>query len=253
MIVAAYQPYFAPFPGFFAKARLADVLVVLDAVQFPQRTGWLTRNRFKCEQGELWMTVPVLRRGRGLQRIGEVGICRGGSWARKHLASLKAFYGKAPFFAAHLPFLEGLLGAPPERLLDLNLPLLRHCAGHLGVSARILLLSELGIDAREPALPVEICRRLGATAFLAQRPAEKHLAAELFAEAGIRLLTFAYHPQIYPQLYGPFVQNLSALDLLFCCGPAAPGVLGGWLRGPSGGEPASRDGAEPQAGSPAAG
>jgi hypothetical protein len=235
VIVAAYQPFFAPFPGFFAKALLADVLVLLDGVQFPQRTGWLTRNRFKCEQGELWLTIPVRRKGCGLQRIDEVRIVREGSWARKHLASFKECYGRAPFFADHLPFLEGLFSAVPERLLDLTLPILRHLAAHLGCRARIVLLSELGIEAREPVLSVEVCRKLGATAFLAQRPAGKFLSPELFSGAGVRLLTFAYHPEIYPQLYGPFIQNLSALDLLFCCGPKAPTVLQGWLRRPTAG------------------
>ena len=70
-------------------------------------------------------------------------------------------------------------------------------------------------------------------ASIAQRPAAKFLAPELFAAAGIRLLTFAFHPEIYPQLYGPFIQNLSALDLLFCCGPQAPAVLRGWVRAPA--------------------
>ena len=233
MIAAAYQPFFAPFPGFFAKAILADVLVLLDSVQFPQRTGWLTRNRFKCEQGELWLTIPVRRMGRGLQRIHEVRIVREGNWPRKHLASFKECYGRAPFFADYLPPLEGLFSPVPERLLDLTLPILRHLAAHLGCRARIVLLSELGIETKEPALSVEICRKLGATAFLAQRPAGKFLSHALFAEAGVQLLTFAYHPEIYPQLYAPFIQNLSALDLLFCCGPKAPGVLRGWVREPT--------------------
>jgi hypothetical protein len=233
VIVAAYQPFFAPFPGFFAKALLADVLVLLDTVQFPQRAGWLTRNRFKCPQGELWLTVPVRRTGRGLQRIDEVRVAGGGSWARKLLASLKESYGRAPFFGEHLPFLEGLFAAMPERLLDINLPLLRHLAAHLKCRARVVLLSELGIAAREPALSVEISRTLGATAFLAQRPAGKFLSPALFREAGVGVLTFAYHPEAYPQLYGPFIANLSALDLLFCCGPQAPAVLRRWLREPA--------------------
>lgn len=232
MIVAAYQPFFAPFPGFFAKTLLADVLVLYDSVQFPQRTGWLTRNRFKCEQGELWLTIPVRRKGCGLQRIDEVRIVREGSWARKHLASFKECYGRAPFFAEHLPLLEGLCSEIPERLVGFTLPILRHLAAGLECRARIVLLSELGIEAKEPALSVEVCRRLGATAFLAQRPAEKFLSHELFRDAGVRLLTFAYHPEIYPQLYGTFIQNLSALDLLFCCGPKAPTALRTWIRDP---------------------
>ena len=60
--------------------------------------------------------------------------------------------------------------------------------------------------------------------------AEKFLGFETFAAAGLELRTFTYHPEIYPQLYGPFIQNLSTFDLLFTCGPKAPGILRSWLR-----------------------
>ncbi|HEY5998491.1 MAG TPA: WbqC family protein [bacterium] len=236
MIVATYQPFFAPFPGFFAKALLADVLVLLDTVQFPQRTGWLTRNRFKSEQGELWLTIPVRRRGRGLQRIDEVRIVREGSWARKHLLSLKESYRRAPFFPDHLPLLESLFADVPDRLVDLNIPILRHFTERLGCRARVVPLSELGIEAREPELSVAICRTLRATAFLTQRPAAKFVSGDLLSAAGVQLLTFAYHPEIHPQLHGAFIQNLSALDLLSCCGPRAPEVLRGWVRPPAPGQ-----------------
>jgi hypothetical protein len=230
MIVSAYQPFFAPFPGFLAKALLSDVFVLFDTVQFPQRATWLTRNRFKNDQGELWLTIPVRRKGLGLQRINQVRIFRGGSWARKHLASFKAAYGRAPFFEEHLPFLAQLFEELPERLLDLNLALLRYLLDQFQVGARVVVLSELGITEREPLLSVEVCRRLGGSAFLAQRPAGKFLGAAAFSGAGLELRTFAYHPEIYPQLHGAFIQNLSAFDLLFTCGPKAPGILRGWLR-----------------------
>ena len=57
--VATSQPYFTPYAGFFHKAGWADVFVLLDAVQFPHATTWISRNRFKNEQGALWMTVPA--------------------------------------------------------------------------------------------------------------------------------------------------------------------------------------------------
>jgi hypothetical protein len=229
MIVSACQPYFAPFPGFLAKALLSDVLVLFDAVQFPQRTTWLTRNRFKGDQGELWMTIPVHRSGLGLQRIDAVRVSRGGRWSRKHLASLKAAYARAPFFEEHLPFLERLFGHVPERLVDLNLAVIRYLAAQFEVAARILLQSELGVVEREPQLSVEICRALGGRTFLAQRAAAKFLNPEPFAAAGIEFRTIALHPQVYPQLHGPFTQNLSAFDLLFTCGPKAPAILRRWL------------------------
>lgn len=232
MIVSAYQPFFAPFPAFFAKALLSDVFVLFDSVQFPNGGTWLTRNRFKNDRGELRVTIPVVHTG-GLQRIDEVRICREGSWARKHLASLRSAYGRAPFFEEHEQFLAGLFEKPPDRLVDFNLAVLKHLLAQFGVKARVVLLSELGLAAHEPHLSVEVCRRLGGSAFLAQRAAGKFLGSGAFAAAGLELRTFAYHPEIYPQLHGPFIQNLSALDLLFTCGPKAPGILRSWFRPPA--------------------
>lgn len=225
MIVSAYQPYFAPFPGFFAKVLQSDILVLLDSVQFPRGSTWLTRNRFKNDQGTLWMTVPVRKKGLGLQKINEMTICREGRWARKHLESLKTAYLKAPFFEDHLAFLESIFIEIPEKLIDLNLKVMRHLMANLGITTEVQLLSELNVESKEPELSVEVCRKLGASHFLAQRGAKKYLDKAVFQEAGIELQFFNPRPPVYPQLWGAFVPNLSAFDLLFNCGPKAQNIL----------------------------
>ncbi len=225
MIVSSYRPYFAPFPGFFEKALRADVLVLMDSVQFPQGTTWLTRNRFKNDHGTLWMTVPVWKKGLGLQRINEVRICHEGRWAKKHLSSLKTAYAKAPFFEDHLVFVEQIFTEGFERLIDLNIRIIRYLMGHLGIRTRMCLLSELEIEEKEPWLSLEVCKRLGASDFLAQVGAKKCLDQDVFQEAGIRLQFFSPRPLVYPQLWGNFVPNLSALDLLFNCGPKGQKII----------------------------
>ena len=90
MIISTNQPYFAPYPGFFYKAHLSDYFVILDDVQFPRKTTWITRNRFKNDQGTLWMTIPVRKKGLGLQKISEVRICHAGNWKKSICAAFKA-------------------------------------------------------------------------------------------------------------------------------------------------------------------
>ena len=225
MIVSAYQPYFAPFTGFFSKAIRSDILVLMDAVQFPRGTTWLTRNRFKNDQGTLWLTVPVWKKGLGFQKITEVKICHEGRWAKKILAGLKTAYARAPFFENHLEFLEAVFLGRFEKLIDLNVALIRHVIKHLQIPVKVVLLSELGIEAAEPSLSLEICKKLGASCFLAQSSAGKYLDAAIFQAAGIQLRFFRPRPPIYPQLWGTFIPNLSVFDLLFNCGPAAKKVL----------------------------
>jgi len=225
MILSTYRPYFAPFPGFFMKAMLSDILVVLDSVQFPRGTTWVNRNRFKNDQGTYWMTVPVWKKGLGLQRIDEVRICGEGSWAEKFLLSLKSAYGKTPFFKDHLPFLEEVLLDPPDRLLDLNMRMILHIMNHLDIRTRIVLLSDLHIEEKEPGLSVTVCSKLGGSRFLAQGSARKFLPGEGFRRAHIQMHFFNPRPLVYPQLWGAFIPNLSALDLLFTCGPGAQRIL----------------------------
>lgn len=225
MIVSAHQPYFAPYLGFFTKAYLSDILVLLDSVQFPRGTTWTSRNRFKNDQGTLWMTIPVWKKGRGLQKISDVRICRDDRLARKHLESLKVAYSNAPYFEDHSAFAEEMFSPRFEKLIDLNLEVIRYLLNQLQIRAKVVLLSELGIEARGELLPVELCREMGAFRFLVQDCAAKYLNVHLFEDAGIQIDYFKYPSPVYPQLWGQFIPDLSTFDLIFNCGPKARNLL----------------------------
>lgn len=228
MIVSANQPYFCPFPGFFYKALASDVLIVLDEVQFPQGTTWISRNRFKNDQGIVWITVPVWKKGLGLQRISQVRICQEGRWRHKHLESIKAAYANAPYLADHLDFITEMFSGRFEKLIDLNMAVIHYLMRNLKIETKLMLFSELGVTGKGTGLLIEICKAAGATTFLVQKQAGKFLEAEIFRDNGIELRYFPYAPPVYPQLWGDFLANLSTFDLLFNCGPRARDIL---LRG----------------------
>ncbi|OPY84011.1 MAG: WbqC-like protein family protein [Syntrophorhabdus sp. PtaU1.Bin153] len=225
MIVSANQPYFSPFPGFFSKAYHSDTLIVLDDVQFPQGTTWISRNRFKNDHGTFWMTIPVWKKGLGLQPINQVRICYEGRWTRKHMESIKTAYGNAPYLSDHLRFIEDMFSGRFEKLIDLNMAIIRYLLQCLRIKTNLILLSELGIKGRSTALLIEICKAVGATTFLAQKQVAKFLDPEIFRENRITFRSFPYTPPVYPQLWGDFLANLSTFDLVFNCGPKAQGIL----------------------------
>ena len=225
MIVSVNQPYFFPYPGFFYKTYFSDVFVILDDVQFPRGTTWTTRNRFKNHQGNLWMTVPVKKKGLGLQKISAVRICHDGRWEKKHLESLKNAYAKAPYVKDHLNFLEELFLTKFEKLIDLNLKIIRYLMKNLQIDTELILLSELAINEKGNRLLIEICKRLGASQFLAQSVARKYLDADKFKESGIRITDVKPPSPVYPQLWGNFIPNLSALDLILNCGSKAHDIM----------------------------
>jgi WbqC-like protein family len=225
MILATQQPYFFPFAGFFYKAHLSDVFVILDTVQFPQGTTWINRNRFKNDQGTLWLTVPVWKKGLGLQRVREVRICHEFRWVTKHLASLKSAYAKAPYFADHISFIENTYLARFEKLFEFNRAIIGYLLRQLEIDTEIKFLSELGIQSAGNQMLVEICQRLGASTYVVQQAAAKYLDPILFDQAGIKLQFFKSPALVYPQLWGAFIANLSTLDLLFNCGPRSHEIL----------------------------
>jgi hypothetical protein len=225
MILSANQPYFAPFPGFFYKAWRSDLLVLLDDVQFPQGTTWISRNRFKSHQGTLWITVPVWKKGLGLQKISEVRICHEGRWQKKHLESLKTAYKKAPYLPEHLEFLEKMFSEKKETLMDLDLAAIHYLMRVLAIKTEVLLLSDLDIRSTGDRRLVDLCKKLGASQFLAQTPAKKFLDENVFRDGGIEIIYVTPPVPVYPQLWGDFIANLSAFDLLLNCGPKARDIL----------------------------
>lgn len=225
MIVAAHQPLFLPWPGFFFKALKADCMVLLDAVQFPRGRSWMSRNRIKSDQGELWLSVPVHRRGRGLQTIGEVELFHERNWRRKHLTSIRQWYANAPYPDDYLPAVEQLYGVGDNRLVDLNLRLIRFLGELLCPGKEFVLQSGIGVTGQGTELIVRICQYFGARRYLTFQMASKYLDSARMKQAGIELEAPAFQPPIYPQLWGGFLPNLSALDLVLNCGPAGAKIL----------------------------
>jgi hypothetical protein len=221
MIVTTSRPYFAPYPGFFYKAHLADILVILDEVQFPRGTTWITRNRFKNDQGIWWLTVPVRKKGLGLQKINEVRIFQDSRWARKHLAGIKHAYTHAPYIDEHMQFLESLYASAADRLIDFNNKIIHHLMLYFGADTEIRKLSELNIQAGGDQLLIEVARYFDADTYLAPGAAAKYIDTGLFEKAGIEFREVQFRTPVYPQLWGNFIPDLSAFDLLFNCGPRA--------------------------------
>jgi hypothetical protein len=225
MIVSTNQPYFAPYPGFFQKMQLSDVMVILDTVQFPRGTTWITRNRIKNDQGTLWMTIPVWKKGLGLQKINEVQICNEGHWRHKHLKSIRTAYGHAPYLPDHESWLESIFSSEFNRIVDMNLKIIHTMKDFLQIDTELVLMSTLGISACGMSLPVEICKKLCAATYLAQKGVKKYLDENLFNASGIHLKYFNPEALVYPQLWGDFIPDLSCLDIILNCGEKARNLI----------------------------
>src|SRR5579859_5180841 len=140
MILAAHQPQFCPWLGFFDKMRQADVFVILDDVQY-EKNNWQNRNRIKTSNGATWFTVPVsFRFG---QPIREVQVSPLTDWQKKYKMTLTQSYAKTAGLPAAKTFFEELFEKRWERLIDLNLYTISWMAERLGIATPVRLSSEL--------------------------------------------------------------------------------------------------------------
>ncbi len=220
------QPSFLPWLGYFDLLLRSDLFLVYDNVQF-DKDGWRNRNRIKTPNGPQWITVPVLTKGLNKPTNAEILINHKENWKKKHLGSFQMNYTRAPHYREVMALIEPVYAAEHERLLDLNMALLKTFCEYLDIPTPFRLASELGLELPEDktAKLVTICKHLQANEFYEPKGGEGYIEPAQFEAAGIRLEFQNYaHPE-YPQLHGAFVSHLSIVDLLFNCGKSSLAVL----------------------------
>jgi WbqC-like protein family len=223
--VAIVQSNYVPWKGYFDLMRRVDEFIVYDEVQYTRR-DWRNRNRFKSPSGVRWLTIPVQVKGRYHQRVDET-LVSDPAWAEQHWATLRGWYGKAPFFEQYRSVLEGAyLGCEERHLSRINRRLLEVVAGLLGIETPFSSSLDYDTGGAKTERLLGICKAAGATSYLSGPAAKDYFEESLFADAGIevRWMEYAGYPD-YPQLYPPFEHHVSALDLLFNVGPDAPNYL----------------------------
>ncbi|HKB98571.1 MAG TPA: WbqC family protein [Terriglobales bacterium] len=217
MKVAIAQPTYLPWLGYFDLLDQVDKFVLLDTVQF-EKQSWQQRNRIKTPTGLMWLTVPVVFRGRLGQRIVDVEIREPEFW-RDHLRAVELNCRRAPFFGDYYPAFCELLGTASSglRLADLTIGLLRWLAEAIGISTPIVRSSELAVDGKRTQLLAEVCSLLGATTYVSPLGSADYLLNELPILTGrsINVVFQHYEHPEYRQLFPPFEAHASVLDLLF--------------------------------------
>ncbi|MCD6542397.1 MAG: WbqC family protein [Thermoplasmata archaeon] len=215
LVLAAHQPNYLPWIGYFHKILKSDIFVILDHVEFSRR-GFINRNRVKGPKGVIWLTVPVRVKGR--ERIMNVKIDNKRDWRRKHHLTLKSFYGKAPYFNDVFPSLEDVYEREWEYLADLNIEIITRIVDLLGIKARFVKSSSLNPQGKKMDMIIDICKKMGASIYFSGKGARKYQDEETFERNGIKLVYQDIEVPEYPQRFGEFVPNLSIIDMVFNIG-----------------------------------
>lgn len=227
MIVAIHQPHYIPWLRYVDKIARSDIFVLLDDAAYT-KNGWQNRNKIKCAQGWMYLTVPVLDAyGKSIR---EVHINNQERWRARHWAALCTNYARAPFFRHYRERFEAVYAQPWETLHEICINLLELVVALLGIRTRIVWSSALGVPGRSTERLVDICARLGATAYLTgDYAATNHLDVRAFEERGIEIRRQNWQCIEYVQQYAQvgFIPDLSIADLLFNKGAESLSVLAG--------------------------
>jgi hypothetical protein len=232
MILTGHQPNYLPYAGFFEKIARSDRFLVVDNVQFVKRGtfGWMHRNRIRSgsAEGWDWLSVPVLSKGRFTQEIREAEIDNSTPWPRKHWRSIEWNYRKAPHFRTYADRFRDLYERPWKKFCELSCAFIELILDLLGLPRSMDRTSALGISGESTGLVVAMCKATGADTYLSGVHGRDYLDAGEFERHGIRLVFQDFAGSAYPQCWpGPFVPNLSVIDVLFNCGPDSLKVITG--------------------------
>jgi hypothetical protein len=230
MIIAAHQPLYLPWLGFFHKMEQADLFVLVDHVQY-EAQNFQNRNRVKVNNGVQWLVVPIEHRGSVAplceKRIAAARASRH-HWQRRSWRTLTLHYRRAPWFHRYAGALEEVYTRPWERLVDLNLHLIRLCMEWLEIDRPLVLSSQLKPLGHRTEMILSICRAVGAHGYLSGIGGSlAYLDTDRLRAEGIDVRWQQFQHPVYPQRYPAlgFVRGLSALDLILNCGPGSGALL----------------------------
>jgi hypothetical protein len=229
MILAAHQPNFLPWLGFFDRVQKADLFMLVDHIQF-ERQNYQNRTMINTHQGVQWITVPVFQRSQSERIIDKTIDERNGRarWGRRIYRTLEYCYGRAPYFREYAPTLYEIFDARWEKLVDLNITLLQFCLEVLEIRTPLIRSSGLNITGQKSDMVLNLCRSVGADTYIAGLGGSRgYIDADAFSKAGVQVAWQEFTHPTYTQypLTARFNKGLSVLDLLFACGPESRKVL----------------------------
>ena len=207
------QPTYLPWIGYFDLMDQADVFVILDDVQFSKQS-WHQKNRIKTPNGELMLTVPVIRKFPQLLNEAEINYSQ--KWLKQHIDSIKCSYSKAKYFNDYFKFLEELYFKNVKKLTELTISIILWQKDALGIKTKIIKSSDINVSGRKVDLVIDICKQVGADEYLSPPGSKEYIDKNnIFKENKINLEYQKYEHPKYSQLWGDFMSYMSAIDLIF--------------------------------------
>jgi len=220
MIVTIHQPNYLPYLGFFDKMAKSDIFVIYDDAQF-NKSDFQHRNRIRIYHGWKWLTVPVEKKRIPINEVkirNEVKTWKGVKWSDAHFRDIHDNYKDAPYYSVYADELMRIYKRTYEKLVDLNMELIRFLMKAFDIDVEIVFSSDLGFTSKSTQKLVEIVEALGGDVYLSGPKGGDYLDVSLFERKGIKVVFQDFKHPVYKQRYKGFVPNMAAIDALFNVG-----------------------------------
>lgn len=184
-----------------SSLELSPSVVYIEACENYQKQSYRNRCRFYAADGVQALSFPIVHEG-GTHKlpISEIKVDYSTPWLQQHQRAIVSAYRTSAYFEYYQDELFAIMQSRPERLLDLNMELLRFFISKTGIAVDLRMTEDYtkdfidGDDYREVIHP--------------KRP--NGILSDLQLEKP--------YFQVFAQKYG-FKSDLSIMDLLFNEGP----------------------------------
>jgi hypothetical protein len=168
MIVSIHQPNFMPWMPFFQKIEKADIFVILQHCQY-EKSNYQNRFLFK----DTWYTMSA---NSGREPIIDKKYVN-------HIADWNRIKVKLSQYKNVLSLFDDCIS---ESLSDTNCKIIERTVSMLGYKTKIVY--DYPTELRATERLVDICRRNGATTYLAGSGGKNYMELEKFSSAGIDVI-----------------------------------------------------------------
>ncbi len=229
MRLAIMQPYFLPYIGYFQLIAAADIFVVYDNIKYTKK-GWINRNRMLQNGKDVMFSLP-LKSGSDSLDIGDRELAADFN-RDKLLNQFKGAYRQAPYFERTFPLIEQIVRHKDANLFRFLLHSIVKTCGHLGITTKIRISSEIPIDhaLKSQDKVLALCEAVGATTYVNAIGGMELYSKKAFLGKGVELKFIKSKPFEYAQFGNEFVPWLSIVDVMMFNAPAQIGdaIRGGY-------------------------
>lgn len=223
--VVIHQPEFLPCLPLLYKCKQADIVIILDDVQFNRAS---LQHRAKIAQGDswTWITIPFVHNHP--QLINEVALAQRKGWLASLMTKIYQGYDAA-LKRNHradvaLSWLWSRMGAA-HKLTEITEASQQILWSAFDIRpTQVVLSSDLKVEGAKGDKVLNLCKAVGATRYFSGRGGASYLDKGAFEAAGIELAVSQYTPPKYREGQ-PDEPGLSGLDAWLHLGDGAKKTL----------------------------